>query len=280
MADSWQTFGHHHVTEVLDRQLAHGQLAHAYLFLGPAGIGKRTLAVEFAARILKTNKPQNHPDFKLLDGPGEITAEMAQEFIRSLSLKPFAGARKAAIINGAENLNQQSGNALLKTLEEAAPDTVIILVANTGRLLPTLVSRCQKFNFAEFSPEELRQFLKQHGRPAAGSEVLALSFGKISRLLRLLEDAAYLQSQQALAERYRVLTGARLGERLLAVAEYQDLDREELAENFQLWLSWQAGQLEAEPGRIARLKALGEALADLDRNKNKKLILQDLFIKI
>ena len=69
--------------------------------------------------------------------------EPALEFISRLSLKPFIGKYKVAIINNAENLNQQSGNALLKTLEEASESTIIILVAGYGKLLTTIISRCQ-----------------------------------------------------------------------------------------------------------------------------------------
>src|SRR5260221_2148399 len=87
----------------------------------------------------------------MLDMEGEITVEPILDFIGKLRFKPFMGSKIIAIINNAKNLNLQSGNALLKTLEEPSPSSIIILVSSSGSVLPTVVSRCQVLNFSAFS---------------------------------------------------------------------------------------------------------------------------------
>ena len=116
MESSWTTFGFEAVKNILDKQMKAGKLAQAYLFCGPEGIGKKTLAVELAKKILQTENVSNHPDFQILSEEGEISVERVRQFIAGLSYKPFFAEKKVAIIDSAQNLNTQSGNALLKTL--------------------------------------------------------------------------------------------------------------------------------------------------------------------
>src|ERR1051326_2085116 len=154
MTHSWVSFGHKHVKNLLEKQLATKNLSHAYLFKGPSGVGKRTLALELAKQILAGENLSTHPDFQMLDASGEIVMEQALEFLERLHLKPFIGQKKVAVINHAQNLNTASSNALLKTLEEPSPSTIIILIAE-GAVLPTIISRCQVFNFNAFTEDDL-----------------------------------------------------------------------------------------------------------------------------
>src|SRR6185295_6471933 len=110
---NWETFGHKQIKNILDRQISSGVMPHAYLFLGAQDLGKRTLALEFAKKVLNTEKLENHPDFQILDVQGEIVVEQALDFMSKMSFKAFFGTKKVAIINNAENLNVQSSNALL-----------------------------------------------------------------------------------------------------------------------------------------------------------------------
>src|SRR6185369_16832179 len=154
METNWVSFGHEKVKSILEKQLAQGRFPHAYLFGGPEGLGKKQLALKFAQKILQTEKVLSHPDFQILDLEGEIGMESVLDFISGLSFKPFAGSHKVAVVNNAQNLNTQSSNALLKTLEEPAGGTIIILISSTTQLLATIVSRCQVFSFYGFSEKK------------------------------------------------------------------------------------------------------------------------------
>jgi len=261
----------------LDKQLTTQSTAHAYLFYGPEGVGKKTLALELAKVVLGTENLSNHPDFQILDSESEITSEAAVEFIRSLSFKPFVAQKKVAIINNAQNLNAQSSNALLKTLEEPSESTVIVLIAGEGRLLPTIVSRCQSFGFQNFTKEKLQQFAADNALKVS-DRIIELSFGKISRLKKLAEDQEFLQQENEVLNKYTNLQKISAGEKLLAVGEYAELEAEDLEYNFLTWLNWQSQNVSARDA--GRLQALMDALEGLKSNFNKKLVLQNLFLKI
>jgi DNA polymerase-3 subunit delta' len=276
----WQTFGHQNVKSILNKQLESKKFSHAYLFSGPEGVGKKTLCLEFAKQVLNTEKLENHPDFQILDlNEEEIKVESLLDFIRALAFKPFMGAKKVAIINNAENLNPQSGNALLKTLEEPSPSTIIILIASSLNVLPTIVSRCQKFNFNVFSADKMREFAAISELQIT-KEILGLSFGRISRLKRLLEDKKSLFNDESTLKDYQDIGKMQLGEKLISISKFSDKENSELEQDFQLWLNWQLGQLGHQPKSYTKLQALSDALLGLKQNYNKKLVLQSLFLQL
>jgi len=137
------------IQNILNRQLESGRLAHAYLFMGSRGTGKKELARELAVKILGLSSADDlarHPDHSVLDCSSEASAENVRDFIGRIALKPFVAKKKFALISNIENLNAQGANALLKTLEEPPESTVMVLTADTGRVLPTIISRCQVFS--------------------------------------------------------------------------------------------------------------------------------------
>ncbi len=276
---TWLTFGHQTTKNILEKQLDSGQLPHAYLFVGPDGVGKKHLALEFAGKILKAKTLNNHPDFRILDGETEISIEQARNFIANLSFKPFLGAKKLAIINNAENLNSQSSNALLKTLEEPGQSNVIILIANSGGLLPTIVSRCQVLNFNSLSSQELKEFA-ENNRLGADEKILDLSFGRIGRLVKLRADKNFLAAENEAVEKYRGLKALSLAEKLAEVGEMAEMEPMEMKKSFTSWLLWQANQLQHRPKEFVCVQAIIDAISALKRNQNKKLVLQKLLMTI
>jgi DNA polymerase-3 subunit delta' len=278
--DTWQTFGHEKVKNILSKQMGNGVLPHAYLFSGPEGVGKKTLAEEFAKKLLQAQKLENHPDFQLLDmGTSEITVEGALSFIAKLAFKPFMAGKKVAIINNAENLNTQSSNALLKTLEEPAENSIIILIASAAKLLPTIISRCQVLYFNSFPAASLKEFAKTKNL-GYSKDLADLSFGRLSRLLKLADDPEFLRSEKQAVAKYQELCKSGLGEKIAAINSYADLDSEDLLQNFTLWLNWQANKLTLDIKNYGKLQALTDSIQGLKLNKNKKLVLQSLFLKI
>ena len=221
----WQTFGHQAVKSILNKQIAIQKFPHAYLFAGPKGIGKKTLALEFAKKVLGAENLSNHPDFAVLDEPGEIVMETMLDFISRLSYKPFLAQKKIAVINNAQNLNLQSGNALLKTLEEPSPSTIIILLADSSRLLPTIVSRCQALNFHPFSKKQLADFAEKNHLQIT-EPIVDLSFGSPARLKKLSQDKEFLQNEEEAVKKYKSFGKMRLGEKLMSISGLADLEAE------------------------------------------------------
>ena len=276
----WQTFGHEKAKNILSRQLSQSRFSHAYLFSGIAGIGKKTLALEFAKKVLNTDRLSNHPDFQLLDvGNEEIAMEQILGFIGRLGFRPFMGSKKVAIIDNAQNLNLTSANALLKTLEEPSQSTIIILISSSGRLLPTIVSRCLGLHFNEFGPEALEKYGQSKDYQPT-EELLSLAFGSISNLEKLLSDQDFLDKQRQLAKDFKALKALSLAERILKVGSYGELDSQELIQQLFFWMQLEALELKSHPESFAKVRSLSESLMSINKNYNKKLVLQGLFMSL
>ena len=136
--------GHDRQKDVLLRAVRHGRLAHAYLFAGPEGVGKRLMALALV-RILFCAEERgcgecppcrkvdhhNHPDLHLLEPDGNsIKIEQIRNIQRDLNLRPHEAARKVCLIESAEAMTVGAANALLKTLEEPRGDTLLILLSS------------------------------------------------------------------------------------------------------------------------------------------------------
>ena len=170
-----QIRGHRKILELLTRVVHTKRLAHAYVFSGLEGIGKRLTALALAKNLLCSSgggkscgtcsaciqvDRGSHPDLMIIEPEkGVITIDSIRNLKRELSRKSFSGGYKVCLIDDAEKMNLQAENALLKTLEEPTPDTVIILITGKPyRLLPTVLSRCQHLKFqplALFDASEL-----------------------------------------------------------------------------------------------------------------------------
>src|SRR3989304_1075182 len=154
---------------ILKRAIATDHVAHAYIFHGPDGVGKKCVAMSFAMAIncaeyngdacglctsCRKISSGIHPDFTLLDGEsGEIKISAIRDVINGMVYKPLEAKKRVVIVNGAERFNISSSNAFLKTLEEPPADTVIILISSSpDMLLQTILSRCQKVSFSQIPP--------------------------------------------------------------------------------------------------------------------------------
>jgi DNA polymerase-3 subunit delta' len=175
---SWASLrGHEALIEAFRQVVSRGRLAHAYLFVGPEGVGKKRFALELARMLLCEDpaapvrgdacdrcpgcvqiEARTHPDFQLVGLPEdrhEFPIALIQEVIRNLALRPARGRQRVAIIDDADQLNEESANAFLKTLEEPPPSSLLILIGTSpDRQLPTIRSRCQLIRFAPL-PEEV-----------------------------------------------------------------------------------------------------------------------------
>ncbi|MCM2263736.1 MAG: DNA polymerase III subunit delta' [Desulfuromonadales bacterium] len=217
-----QIIGHERQKDILRRALAGGRLAHAYLFAGPEGVGKRLMALAVARTLFCEQRTgcgecaacrkldhRNHPDLHVLEPDGSsIKIEQVRAIQRDLSLRPVEGSRKVCLIESAEAMTTAAANALLKTLEEPRGDTLLILLSSQPqRLLETIRSRCQILQFTRQPLELIRASLQtQLGVADAEAHVLAAlsegsfkkAFGK-DRQLYLDERRALLKTLTALS---------------------------------------------------------------------------------
>ncbi|MDP3771269.1 MAG: hypothetical protein Q8R16_03140 [bacterium] len=154
----YPVIGHAAILSAFERLVTTGQLGHAYLLAGPAGVGKSTVATWIAARLLCTASGQrpcercdacaavarsSHPDVLRLSDEGVRSVESVREWTSALACSTLFAGWKIGIVEGAEQMNEAGANACLKTIEEPTPKTVILLTAPSRRaVLPTIASRC------------------------------------------------------------------------------------------------------------------------------------------
>lgn len=162
--------GHKQQIENLLKMKERNQVPHALLFSGPKGIGKKTLARAFSAKLLGENSDKlveigNHPDFHLLKKEAEkkeIIVDQVRELGSRLKLKPYQSDLSLALIDNAHELNLTAANALLMTLEEPPSHSHLILISDAPHKLPeTIISRCQIVSFAPLDKEDLAELIKR-----------------------------------------------------------------------------------------------------------------------
>jgi DNA polymerase-3 subunit delta' len=203
------------------RAVQRGRTAHAYVFVGPEGVGKRLVARNLAQCLFCERIPEaqldacgecpackqvrvgTHPDLLTVacpEGKRELPIELiagAKEnrgregLCRDLALRPMSATRRIAIIDDAEKMNEESANALLKTLEEPPPGSILFLISpSVDALLPTIRSRCQPIHFSALTEADLAELLVQldlETDPAAARAVAELSEGSLATARQLLD---------------------------------------------------------------------------------------------
>jgi DNA polymerase-3 subunit delta' len=193
--------GHERQLEHFDRLIKKGNLGHAYLFHGPAQVGKFTLAKEIP-QSLSCPHPvildKEHTLVSKKENRKEIPIEDIRELKRLFSLTAPAGEWRVAIINEAEKMSTEAANAFLKLLEEPGENTLFILVTSAVDLLPpTIVSRTQPIRFSLVSRNILEKHLAGLVKNSELREaILALAFGRPGVMLRLAEEPRILAEEQ------------------------------------------------------------------------------------
>ncbi|MDE2836695.1 MAG: DNA polymerase III subunit delta' [Chloroflexota bacterium] len=263
----------------LERSLSEGRLHHAYLFIGPAHLGKTTLAVQFAQALnCDADAPPcgacsgctriaegNHADVRLIslgEEAGSIGIGAVREIINSAHLRPYEGRTRVFIIAEADLLTRDAANALLKVLEEPPDDVVLILVGNSlDNLLPTVRSRCQTLHFHPLSVSEVAHILQEErGVSPQHAEVLArLSRGCIGWALAATgDDTMYASVHQRIEQIVDAIDGG-LEERFAYAGELArrlDRDRGAGREELLLWLRWLRDIMLVQQGNAAGITNL------------------------
>ncbi|MFM2095944.1 MAG: polymerase subunit tau [Planctomycetota bacterium] len=206
------------VFEQFERSLQRDRLASTYLFVGPPGVGKRSTALAMARALLCESRKETeltacgvcgactqvlagtHPDLEVVCKPADRTwiplelfigdreNRMREGLCHNLSLKPFRGGRKIAIIDDADYLNPEGANCLLKTLEEPPPRSVLILIGTSPqRQLPTIRSRCQIIRFRPLEQTVLADLIQGQGLISDRDAALELARWADGSLQRAIE---------------------------------------------------------------------------------------------
>ncbi|SHI72356.1 DNA polymerase III, delta prime subunit [Malonomonas rubra DSM 5091] len=236
---------HERQKNILRRALQNQRVAHAYLFEGPDGIGKRLMALALARALLcATGKGcgtcaacrkvdhNNHPDVHLLDAEGTtIKIDQIRALQQQLSLKPLEGEYRICLIDGAEHMNPAAANALLKTLEEPQPNTVIVLLSSRPEaLLVTIRSRCQRLPFQRLPKQRLTEILADRlDLPETEAAVLAaLSDGSFKKALGDNRELYLQQRRELLRSLLALSPGSTVP--LFKLAETLNAEKEHLTE--------------------------------------------------
>ncbi len=335
----WQGIeGHDRIVEQFRRALERGRLASSFLFAGPSGVGKRAFAVKLAQAMFCLNGREadlspcgqcascvqvmagTHPDLHMVGKPegksfipielliGDQEHRRREGLCHDISLKPSLGGRKIAVIDDADYLNAEGANALLKTLEEPPPRSVLILIGTTpAKQLPTIRSRCQLIRFQPLPTETVAELLASKSLvddPRRAGSLARYSEGSVEQAVELSVPELW-DFRNALCERLAnsPIDSLQLGR---TVAEFVDQAGKEApprrarlrqilafaADFHRRWLRRRCGanpadddEMERYVGRAmqhglapdaiaARLERCLDAAAQIDRNANQATLIE------
>jgi len=266
----WDVVGQTRAISLLQRSLEAGSLSHAYLLVGPAHVGKMTLALDLARAVnCEGAKPPcgectscqritegKHADIQVIDLGGsngdsaesesrvKISVEQIEQMQHSAFLPPFEGRCKVFILDGAEFLSIGAANRLLKTLEEPVAGVVFILLTVNEKLLPvTIVSRCQRIELAPLGTAEVEAALTSRwGVELDKAKLLSrLANGGLGWAVSAAQDGQVLQQRAEALGKMLDITEAGYEQRFQYATELAarfNQSRRAVQEVLQLWLDW------------------------------------------
>ncbi len=285
--------GQKRAQKILKESIKHERVSHAYLFIGAEGTGKRSLALAFAAALncLSPEPPcgscrncrrvlaGNHPDVTILEPEGKsFKIAQIRRLQQLISLKPYEGGWKIFIIDGVETFTEQAANSLLKTLEEPPVHSVLILLANTALLLPTITSRCTIVPLQPLSDHLIRQILEEKGY-AEAERIAAISGGSLGKAFQIAADWPELIEPVTMFLQVVTQDQAWMVDSSIYTRFKEDLDFRELFLDF-CEAEYKQGIIVQSQVGLAGLEIIGDAREQLRSNVNPEGVLRTLAIKL
>lgn len=318
-----EVIGHQRPIRLLQKAILTDHLPHAYLFHGSDGVGKKFTALTLA-KVLNCEQEgedccdqclscrkiddSNHPDVSVVGPDGQfIKIDTIRQLQRSLNYRPYEGKRRVCVLDAADRMKTESANALLKTLEEPPPDTLLILLTpETDLLLPTIVSRCQQVRFTSLPIDQMVEELNR--RLSIGKEeaktVAELSQGSLGRALEMFDHEVWKRRQKIIQDlmdlpsqdvRWTFSTAeslANLGESLslvfpIMISWYRDLiiwnERKDvdrlINQDFYEEIREKAVRM-SRPSLVRRIEVINQTSKALDRNVNRLLAMENLMLQL
>jgi DNA polymerase-3 subunit delta' len=260
ITENWNLLGHEWAVDMLKQHISRDALRHAYLFSGPPGLGRRTLALRLAQALNCTQpsapgqpcggvcrdcrqiESMRHPDLSIVQAEAEggtLKVDQVREVRRALSLKPYQASYRVALFLRFQEASDGAANALLKTLEEAPGYAVLILTADAPeQLLPTITSRCEVLRLRPLSVETIETHLQAHGAEPERAHLIAhVSGGRPGYALQLLKNESALEFRaERLADLGQLLASTRVQK--FNYAEKMAKDKETMRQTLLAWLSY------------------------------------------
>ncbi len=295
--------GHKEIIRALTTAIDEDKVSHAYLFTGPVGIGKKTLAKAFAARLLcreKTAeadcpcpacvriKTDNHPDLITIlpAGGNSIKIEQLRRLQHELFYRPLMGKRKVCYFPDAELLTEAAANSFLKTLEGPPPGVVFIFTAvRLDLILPTIRSRCQVYQlFPVPNPEIAEALIKKGADPSDATERAGSCQGLPGKALNCLDQG---QVEPLLGLEQVLSLG--LLDLFKTANDLGKKERRDILELFKRWEYQARQELLKNSGSPLRskinefifiLEKIGQVIAMIESNVNLKLVIEEFFLTL
>ena len=322
----WHTVGHKRAVRFLERSQAAGRLAHAYMITGRQGSGRMALALDIARLVncVGDNQPCSecdqcdrisrglHADVQVVglqessdDGRTRVNIgiDQVRDCQRDISLKPFEGKCRVVIFDAAETMSAEASNALLKTLEEPPDHVVIILLLReSARILPTIVSRCQTIELRPPPVDAIAGLLvdRHDVEPDRARELAEMSGGRPGWAVRALSEPELMEEREATLHEIEDAIGSTMEGRFeyaASLATSFTRNREKGGQVLDLWLDWwrtfllkavqsNSGRIDVEGTPLtvreiaAAIGAVQEARSNLERNVTYRLATEQMMLQM
>ena len=212
-----EVVGQNHITEILEKSLAKGKISHAYLFTGPRGVGKTSIARILAHQInnLPYSEEDQHPDIIEIDAASNNGVDEIRNLREQIQVAPFSAKYRVYIIDEVHMLSKAAFNALLKTLEEPPEHAVFILATTDAHKIPaTIISRTQQFVFHYISKSDIAKhlaFIAERENIKISPEALEIiaerGGGSFRDSISLLDQLSSISSEEITASQIEAILG-------------------------------------------------------------------------